>query len=138
MIGGNQVYDRFVQSPSYLGVTEGAPLVRSSLGGLTYEKELIVCLVKEPNSSEESALSFHLSRRLSSTNTAFTIISGLTITFVSDANDNIILMASHLQYPKGALLTRSQCSDIEELLIWLKVKLSATVNFSTVTFINVW
>ena len=50
--GGNQVYDRFVQSPSYLGVAEGAPLVRSSLGGLTYEEELTVCLVKEPNSIE--------------------------------------------------------------------------------------
>ena len=59
MIGGNQVqYDRFVQSPSYLGVAEGIRLVRSSLGGLTYEEELTVCFVKEPNSSEEICSEF--------------------------------------------------------------------------------
>ena len=70
-----------MQSPSYLGVVEAIPFVRSSLGSLSYEEELTVCFVKELNSCEESALSFHLSFRLSSTNAAFTIISGLTITF---------------------------------------------------------
>ena len=100
------------------------------------EEELTVCFVKEPNSSEESALSFHLGGRLTNTNAAFTIINGLTISFVSDANDDIILMDSHIHLPKGALLAQSQRSDIEELLNWLKLKLSATVNLSTVTFIN--
>ena len=94
---------------------------------LSYEEELTVCFVKEPNSSEESALSFHLSIRLTNTNAAFTIINGLTISFVSDANDNIISMDSHLHLPKGALLAQSQRSDIEELLNWLKLKLSATL-----------
>ena len=139
MMGGNQAYDSFMQSPSYLGVAKAIPLVRSSLGSLIHEEELNVCFVKEPNSSEESALSFHLSRRLTNTNAAFTIINGLTISFVSDANDNIILMDSHLHLPKGALLAllaQSQGSDIEELLNWLKLKLSATVNLCTVTFIN--
>ena len=134
--GGNQAYDNFMQSPSYLGVVEAIPLVRSSLGSLSYEEEFTVCFVKEPNSSEESALSFHVSRRLTNTNAAFTIINGLTISFVSDANDNIILMYSHLHLPKGAFLAQSQRSDIEELLHWLKLKLSATVNLCTVTFIN--
>ena len=134
--GENQVYDSFMQSLSYLGVVEAIPLVRSSLGSLSYEEEFTVCFVKEPNSSEESALSFHLSRRLTNTNAAFTIINGLTISFVSDANDNIILMYSHLHLPKGAFLAQSQRSDIEELLNWLKLKLSATVNLCTVTFIN--
>ena len=81
-------------------------------------------------------MSFHLGRRLTNTNAAFTIINGLTISFVSDANDNIILVNSHINLPKGALLAQSQPSDIEELLNWLKLKLSATVNLCTVTFIN--
>ena len=135
-MGGNQAFDSFIQSPSYLGVDEAILLVRSSLGYLSYEEELTVCFVKEPNSSEESALSFHLCRRLTNTNAASTIINGLTISFVSDANDNIILMYSYLHLPKGALLAQSQHSDIEELLNWLKLKLSATVNLCTVTFIN--
>ena len=70
--GGNQVYDSFMLSPSYLGIVKAIPFVRSSLGSLSYEEELTVCVVKETNSSEESALSFHLSRRLTSTNAAFT------------------------------------------------------------------
>ena len=136
MMGGNQAYDSFMQSPSYLGVVEAIPLVRSSLGSLSYEEELTVCFFKEPNSNEESALSFHLSRWITNTNAAFTIINGLTISFVSDANDNIILMYSHLHLPKGTFLAQSQRSDIEELLNWLKLKLSATVNLCAVTFIN--
>ena len=82
-------------------------LIRSRLGSLSYEEEFTVCFVKEPNSSEESALSFRLSRRLTNTNAAFTIINGLTISFVSDANDNTILMYSHLHLPKGAFLAVS-------------------------------
>ena len=105
--GRNQAYDSFMQSPSYLGVVEAIPLVRSSLGSLSYEKEFTVCFVKELNSSEESALGFHLSRRLTNTNAAFTIINGLTISFVSDAKDNTILMCSHLHLPKGAFLAVS-------------------------------
>ena len=96
MMGGNQAYDSFMQSPSYISVVEAIPLIRSSLGSLSYEEEFTVCFVKEPNSSEESALSFRLSRRLTNTNAAFTIINGLTISFVSDADDNTILMYSHL------------------------------------------
>ena len=99
--GKSGIHDSFMQSPSYLGVVEAIPLVRSSLGSLSYEEELTVCFVKEPNSIEESALSFHLSRRLTITNAAFTIINGLTISFVSDANDNIILMDSHLHLQKA-------------------------------------
>ena len=91
---------------------------------MSYEEELTGCFVKEANSIEESAQSFHLRRRLTNTNAVFTIINGLTISFVSGANDNI-LMDSHLHLPKGALL-----------LNWLKLKLSATVNLCTVTFIN--
>ena len=65
---------------------------------MSYKEELTVCFVKEPNPSEEFALSLHLCRRLTETNAAFTIIYGLTSTFVSDANENIILMDSHLLY----------------------------------------
>ena len=61
MQGGIQPYDSFMQSPSYPGVLEAMPLVRSSLGSLSYEEELTVCFIKVPNSSEESARSFHLS-----------------------------------------------------------------------------
>ena len=46
------------------------------------------------------------------------------------------LMDSHLHLPKGTLLAQSQRSDIEELLNWLKLKQSATVNLCTVTLIN--
>ena len=130
-MGRNQAYDSFMQSPSYLGVVEAIPLVRSS-----YKEELPVCFVKEPTSSKESALSFHLSKRLTNTNAAFTLINSVTISFVSDANDNIILMYSHLHLPKGAFLAQSQHSDIEELSNWLKLKLSAMVNLCMVTFIN--
>ena len=45
-------------------------------------------------------------------------------------------MDSHLHLSKGALLAQSQRSEIGELLNWLKLKLSATVNLCTVTFIN--
>ena len=87
--GGKIRHDSFMQSQSYLGIVK-------AIGSLSYEEELPVCFVKEPNSSEESALSFHLSRRITNTNAAFNIINGLTITFVNDANDNTILMDSHL------------------------------------------
>ena len=73
---------------------------------MSYEEELPICFAQEPNSSEECALSFYLSRRLTDTNAAFTIINGLTIKFVSDANDNVILMDSHLHLPKGTVLTQ--------------------------------
>ena len=92
--GGKIRHDSFMQSQSYLGIVK-------AIGSLSYEEELPVCFVKEPNSSEESALSFHLSRRITNTNAAFNIINGLTITFVSDANDNIIRMDSHLHYEKA-------------------------------------
>ena len=78
MMGGNQAYDSFMQSPSYLGVAEAILLVRSSLDSLCYEEELTVCFVKEPNSSQESARNFHQIRRLTNTNAAFTITNGLT------------------------------------------------------------
>ena len=68
MMEGSQVYDSFMQSLSYLGVVEAIPLVRSSLVSLSYEKELIVCFVKETNASEESALSFHLIKDLPTQN----------------------------------------------------------------------
>ena len=61
---GNKADDSFMQSPLYLSDAEAIPLFRSSLSSLSYEEELTVCFVKELNSSEESALSFHLSRRL--------------------------------------------------------------------------
>ena len=81
MLGGNQVYDTFISShnlnPVYLGVVQAIPLVRSSLGNISYEEELTVCFVKEPCAAERSALSYQLSRRLISTNAAFTVISGL-------------------------------------------------------------
>ena len=64
MMGGSQVYDSFMQSLSYLGVVEAIPLVRGSLGSLCHEEELTVCFVKETNSSEESALRFHLVKNL--------------------------------------------------------------------------
>ena len=34
--GGSQAYDSFMQSPSYLGVAKAIPLVRISLGSLSY------------------------------------------------------------------------------------------------------
>ena len=77
--GGNHACDSFMQSQSYLGIVKAIPLVRSSLVSLSYEEDLHICFVKEPNSSEESAPSFHLSRRLTDTNAAFTIINGLPI-----------------------------------------------------------
>ena len=40
--GGNQVYDSFMLSPSYLGIVKAIPFVRSSLGSLSYEEELFV------------------------------------------------------------------------------------------------
>ena len=85
---------------SYIGIVKAIPLVRSSLGSLSYEESITV-FFKEPDSSEESALSFHLSRRLTDTNATLTIMNGLTIAFVGDidANDNIILMDSHLHLP---------------------------------------
>ena len=101
MGGRNQTYESFTQSQSHLGIVK-------AIGSLNCEEELPVCFVKEPNSNDESALSFHLSRRLKDTNAAFTIIHGLTITFVRYANDSIILMDSPLHLPKGALLAVSR------------------------------
>ena len=46
MIRGNQAYDSFTQSPSYLGIVEATPFVRSSLGSLSYEEELTIFFVK--------------------------------------------------------------------------------------------
>lgn len=140
MLGGNKVYDTFISShnlnPVYLGVVQAIPLVRSSLGNISYEEELTVCFVKEPCAAEESALSYQLSRRLGNANAAFTIISGMTITFVLDSTDDIVVMDSHIHPPNGALLAKCKHSDIEGLLKWLKTKLDVTINLCTVTFIH--
>ena len=136
MLGGNQVYDAYTRNPIYLGVVEAIPLVRNSLGQVNYEEELTVCFVKEVGAAEESALSYQLSRRLSSTNAAFTIISGMTITFISDGSGNIILLDSHLHTPKGALVAKCKHGDIEGLLNWLKGRLRVLINLCTVTFIH--
>ena len=71
MMEGNKADDSFMQSPLYVGDAEAIPLVRSSLSSSSYEEELTVCFVKELNSSEESALSFHLSRRLTKNKCCF-------------------------------------------------------------------
>ena len=42
MMGGNQAYDSFMQSQSYLWVVKAIPLIRSSLGSMSYEEELAV------------------------------------------------------------------------------------------------
>ena len=91
MLGGNQAYDTFISSrnPIYLGVVEAIPLIRNSLGSLDYEEELTVCCVKEARAADESALSYQLSRRLAIANAAFTIINGMTITFVDDSNGSV-------------------------------------------------
>lgn len=139
MLGGNQVYDTFISSynPIYIGVVEAIPLVRNSLGSVNYEEELTVCFVKEAAcAAEESALSYQLSRRLGNANAAFVIISGMTVTFVADSNDSILLLDSHLHLPTGALLATCKRNHIEGLLKWLKAKLSIAINLCTVTFIN--
>ena len=41
-MGGNQGYDSFVQSQSYIGIVKAIPLVRSSLGSLSYEESITV------------------------------------------------------------------------------------------------
>ena len=45
-------------------------------------------------------------------------------------------MDNPLHLPKATLLVQHQHSDIEELLNWLKLKLSAMMNLCTVTFIT--
>ena len=136
MLGGNQLYDFFNRSPIYLGLVEAIPLVRNSLGQVNYEEELTVCFVKKVGAAKESALSYQLSRRLSSTNTAFTIISGMTITFTSDGSGNILLLDSHLHAPKGTLVAKCKHGDMEGLLNWLKGKLRVVINLCTVIFIH--
>ena len=42
MMGGNHVYDTHIFTPTYLSVEESTPLVRNSLGNISYEQELIV------------------------------------------------------------------------------------------------
>ena len=66
-----------IVTPTYLGIEEAIPLVRNSLGNTGYEEELIMCFVKEPTETEESALSFHPSRRPGNKNAAFVIINNL-------------------------------------------------------------
>ena len=119
MLGGNQAYDTFTSSrnPIYLGVVEAIPLIRNSLGSLDYEEELTVCFVKEARAADESALSYQLSRRLGIANAAFTIINGMTITFVDDSNGSVLVLDSHLHLPNGALLAKCKRDDIEDLLV---------------------
>jgi hypothetical protein len=138
MLGGNQAYDTFISShnPIYLGVVEAIPLIRNSLGSLNYEEELTVCFIKEACAADESALSYQLSRRLGNANAAFTIINGMTITFVADSNGSVLVLDSHLHLPNGALLAKCKRDDIEGLLNWLKAKLLIGINLCTVTFIK--
>ena len=77
-----------MQSQSYIDIVKAIPLVRSSLGSWSYEESITV-FFKEPDSSEESALSFHLSRRLTDTNATLTITNGLTTAFVGDIDAGI-------------------------------------------------
>lgn len=114
-VGGNQVYETFMfsENPIYLGVVEATPLVKNSLGKCKYEEKLTVCLIKEAGAADESALSYQLSRRLTDANASFTIINEMTIVFVADTNDNILLMDSHLHISKASLLAKSKRKDNE-------------------------
>ena len=115
---------------------EVIPLIRNSLGSLDYEEELTVCFVKEARTATEFTLSYHLSGRLGNANAAFTIINGMTITFVADSNGSVLVLDSHLHLPNGALLAKCKRGDIENLLIWLKARLLIRINLSTVTFVK--
>jgi len=115
---------------------EAIPLIRNSLGSLDYEEELTVCFVKEARTATEFALSYHLSGRLGNANAAFTIINGMTITFVADSNGSVLVLDSHLHLPNGALLAKCKRGDIENLLIWLKARLLIRINLATVTFVK--
>ena len=84
------------------------PLVINSQENIGYEEELTVCLVKETTETEESALTCHLSKRLGNANATFVIINLLTRNRCLDNNDDIVLMDSHLPFPKGALLAKER------------------------------
>ena len=95
-----------------------------------------MCFVKEARAADESALSYQLSRRFGIANAAFTIINGMTITFVDDSNGSVLVLDSHLHLPNGALLAKCIRDDIEDLLNWLKAKLLIRINLCTVTFVK--
>lgn len=96
-----------ILTPTFLGVEEAIPLVRNSLGNISF-----VGFVKEPTETEESTLTCHRSRRLSNTNAAFDIINLYTTTFLTD---------SHLHFPNGVLLAKCRRHDIEEQLKVIEV-----------------
>ena len=95
-----------------------------------------MCFIKEACAADESALSYQLSRRLENANAAFTIINGMTITFVADSNGSVLVLDSHLHLPNGALPAKCKRDDIGSLLNWLKNKLLISINLCTVPFIK--
>ena len=139
ILGGNSVYDSSVPGGKLLGVLEAVPFVALSIGDVHISEELTVCFVREDDANDQSALSHQL-RSYFDTNcdsAAFVILDGKTVTFLQRGND-VIVVDSHAsaQQNTGAIIAKAPKGSLENLLVWVKGRISQTVNLCTVTFIK--
>ena len=102
-------------------------------------EKFTVCFVRESDADYQSALSHQL-RSYFNTNcdsAAFVILYRKTVTFLKQDND-IIIVDSHAsaQENKGAMIAKACKGSLDNLLVWVKDRISQTVNLCTVTFVK--
>ena len=139
ILGGNNVYDSCIPHGQFLGILEAIPFITCSIGEVDLNEELTVCFTKDNDAADSSALSHHLSSYFDTRNNsaAFVIINGKTIKFLQQENA-IIVLDTHADYEHngGATVSIAPMHKIENLLAWMKARISQTINLCTVTFVK--
>lgn len=136
---GNDIHDRVTGGyPIHFSVPEAVVhLSNHSFQGITVENSFDVEFINTNAAVPQSSLAFFLQRVVQEPNiTAIVIISGMSICFVGQGN-NIILMDSHLHGNYGALVGKSGLQELEEFLVNAKQYISPNLfNLCTVTFVK--
>ena len=139
ILGGNSVYDSCISHGRFLSVLEAVPFVACSIGEVSLNEELTVCFAREDHASQESALSSQITSYFEFNDhaAALVIVNGKTITFVKQENA-IILLDTHanFEHNNGAMVSMVPKETLEDLLLWIKARISPVINLCTVTFVK--
>ena len=137
ILGRNSVYDSCISHGRFLSVLEAVPFVACSIGEVSLNEELTVCFAREDHASQESALSSQITSYFEFNDhaAALVIVNGKTITFVKQENA-IILLDTHanFEHNNGAMVAMVPKETLEDLLLWIKTRISPVINLCTVTF----
>lgn len=135
ILGGNSVYNSSAPVGKFLSVLEAVPIVAISIGDVHIIEELTVCFVRESDADDHRP--YHTSSEANfDTNcdsAAFVILHGKTVTFLKQDNDIIVVDSdASARENKGAMIAMPPKGSLDNLLVWVKARISQAVNLCTV------